>query len=121
MTVIFYASAEAPDSTSNIAWTERASKQGLLNARKHWVWVYAEYGGVETDKKVAVRVLINGEEVAGDYHQPELSSQYKAFSTMIEIEPSADKSPCSVALEYRAVGSPQTALVRRVRLMVMQE
>jgi len=121
LTVIFYASAEAPESTTNTTWTERASKQGLLRARKHWLWVYAEYGGIQIDKNVAIRVLINGEEVAGDYHQPGISNQHKSFSTMIEIEPLADESSYTVSLEYRAVGSPQTALVRRVRLMVMQE
>ncbi|MBA7612110.1 hypothetical protein ES703_19344 [subsurface metagenome] len=110
MTVIFYQSLEAPASTPNTAWTERASKQGTLNARKHWVWVYAEYGGTETDRVVAVRVLINGAEVAGDYHKPELANQYKAFSTMIEVEPPVDGSLYTVSLEYRAVVAPQVAL-----------
>jgi len=42
MTVIFYDSKEAPDSTPNTFWTEHASKQGTLNARKHWVWATAD-------------------------------------------------------------------------------
>ncbi len=121
MTVIFYQSKEAPDSTPNTSWTEHASKQGTLNARKHWVWVYAEYGGTETDSVVGIRVLINGTEVARDYHQPELANQYKAFSTMVEVEPSVGGELHTVSLEYRAVVAPQVALVRRVRLMVMQE
>ena len=121
MTVIFCHSLEAPASTPNTAWTERASKQGTLNARKHWVWIYAEYGGTEIDSVVAVRVLINGTEVAGDYHQPKLANQYKAFSTMVEVEPPVDGELHTVSLEYRAVVVPQVALVRRVRLMVMQE
>ena len=121
MTVIFYASAEAPDSTTNTTWTERANKSGVLNAQKHWLWVYAEYGGVQINKKVAIRVLLDGVEMAGDYHQPEIASQYKAFMTMIELEPIVEDKLHTVSLEYRCVGSPQTALVRRVRLMVMQE
>jgi len=121
MTVIFYQSKEAPASTPNTDWTEHASKQGTLNAQKHWIWVIAEYGGTRTDSIVAIRVLIDGEEKGGDYHQPELANQYKAFSTMVEVEPPVDGELHTVSLEYRAVVAPQVALIRRVRLMVMQE
>jgi len=121
MTVIFYHSLEDPDSTPDTEWKEHTSTPGKLNAEKHWVWVYAEYGGTMIDSVVGIRVLINGEEVAGDYHQPELASQYKAFSTMIEVEPPVDDSLYTISLEYHAMIVPQVALVRRVRFMVMQE
>ncbi len=121
MTVMFYDSAETPAQTSTPGWTQRAAKQGNLNARKHWVWVYAEYGGAQTDRAVGIRVLINNVEVASDYHTPEVSDEYKSFMTMVEVEPQVDDTPYTVALEYGFAAGPQTALVRRVRLMVMQE
>lgn len=121
MTVILYDSVEDPAQESTSGWTQRASKQGLLNAQKHWVWIYAEYGGLQTNRNVGIRVLINGTEVASDYHTPGISGEYKAFSTLIEVEPPVDNSLYTVALEYGFAVGPQTALVRRVRLMVMQE
>ena len=39
----------------------------------------------------------------------------------VEIEPPVDDTLYTVSIEYVAVSSPQTALIRRVRLMVMQE
>lgn len=121
MTVILYESVESPAQTSASGWTQRASKSGTLNARKHWIWVYAEYGGNQTNRPVGIRVLVDSVEVASDYHTPEISGEYRSFMTMIEIEPLVDNTPCTVALEYGFATVPQTALVRRVRLMVMQE
>jgi len=121
VTVIFYDSAEAQAQTSVSGWTQRAAKQGNLNAQKHWVWVYAEYGGTQTNRNVGIRVLINDKEEASDYHTPEISGEYKAFSTMVAVDPLVDDAPHTIALEYGFATGPQTVLVRRVRLMVMQE
>ena len=121
MTVIFYASLEAPSSTTNTTWTDHVSKSGILNARPHWLWVYAEYGGINTNRNVAIRVLINGMEIAFDYHQPSVSGEYRSFSTMAEVTPLSDGSLYTATLQYVAQASPQTALIRRARLMLMQQ
>ena len=121
MTVIFYASAESPSSTVSTSWVDHVSKSGLLNARKHWLWVYAEYGGNNTNRNVAIRVTVNGSEIAFDYHEPSVSGEYQAFMTMYELDSPTNDFPCNVVLQYVAQSIPQTALIRRARLMLMQE
>ena len=121
MTVIFYDSVEAPSSTTSTSWVDHVSKSGNLNAQKHWLWVYAEYGGTLTNRNVAIRVTVNGSEVAFDYHEPSESGEYKAFNMMGEIDVPVDDSPYTVVLQYVSQHSSQTALIRRVRLMLMQE
>ena len=121
MTVIFYESVEALASTDISGWTERASKGKTLNARKHWLWVYAEYGGMQTNRPIGIRVKINGSEVASDYHTPEISGEYKSFSMMYELDNAVEATLYTASLEYGFATGPQTVLVRRVRLMVMQE
>lgn len=121
MTVIFYASSENPSSTSSTTWVNHVSKSGSLNAQKHWVWVYAEYGGIATNRNVAIRVTVNGSEVAFDYHQPTDAGEYESFMTMVEIEPPANNTPYTVILQYVSQHASQTALIRRARIMLMQE
>ena len=118
--MVFYNSLEPEASTVGVAWVERASKTGTLRDRPHWLWIYAEYSGTLTNRGVAVKVLVNGSEVAIDQHVPDESKGYRSFSTLVEINPPTSGS-YTVSIEYRALHSSQTAWIRRVRLMVMQQ
>ena len=119
MTLIFYASAEASQQVVGDQWTEVAARAGHLNAREHMIWVFAEYGGVLTNRTVHIRVLVDGVEKGSDYYTPE-SADYRAFSTFGLMHPPVDGDH-TISLEIRGGHSSQTVNVRRIRLAIMQE
>ena len=119
LTLIFYAEVDPPQSVVGDQWTEVASKTGHLNDREHLIWVYAEYGGVLTNRTVHIRVLVDGVEKGCDYHTPE-SADYRAFSTFGLMHPPVEGDH-TISLEIRGGHSSQTVNVRRIRLAIMQE
>ena len=119
MTVMMYQSYEGDQSFLTEAWTQVASKAGILHPVGNFIQVSAEYGGILTNRNVGIRVLLDGAERSFDYHMPGLASQYKKFTDFGIFEP-ATEGEHTISLEVRALGTGQTVLVRRIRLMVMQ-
>lgn len=119
MTVMMYQSVEGDQSFLTETWTEVASKTGNLHAVGNFIQVSAEYGGSGTNRNVGIRVLVDGAERSFDYHMPGIASQYKKFTDFGILEPSVEGEH-TISLEVRALGTGQTVLVRRIRLMVFQ-
>jgi len=119
MTIMFYESLEDDQSYPVSTWTQVASKTGTLRVTGNFLQLYAEYGGVSSNKDVGIRVLINGVEKGFDYHTPTIAGQYQSFSVFGIIEPTVE-GEYTISLEVRALGTGQTVNVRRIRLMVMQ-
>jgi hypothetical protein len=122
MTVMFYDSAEAEQSTSSQTWTQVASKTGNLLPTRNFLHLYAEYGGSATNRIVGIRVLVDGQERGIDSHTPELSAVtggWKAYPYLDQIQPLTEGQH-TISLEVRTVGTGQTVFVRRIRLMVFQ-
>lgn len=120
MTIMFYNAAEGVQSNLGDAWFEAASQAGTLSEGQHFIWVYAEYGGTQTNRTVHVRVLVDGAERGYDSHTPEASGEYKAFSVfgMLDVTVEAEHT---ISLEIRGGHSAQTVSVRRIRLTIMKE
>jgi len=120
MTIMFYDSAESDQYVTSETWTEVVSKTGALRGgTQNYIFLYAEYGGSATNREVGLRALVDGTERGFDHHLPSLTNQPKAFSVFGMLQPSVDGDH-TISLEARALGSPQTVLIRRIRLMVMQ-
>ena len=119
MTIMFYQSLEDVQSNTVSDWTQVASKTGTLRVTGNFLQLYAEYGGVSSNKDVGIRVLINGVEKGFDYHTPSIAGQYQSFSVFGIIEPSVE-AEYTISLEVRALEVGQTVLVRRIRLMVAE-
>ena len=119
MTVMFYDSSEGDQSHTVTVWTQVASKTGTLRQTTNFLQLSAEYGGTSANKDVGIRVLVNGVEKSFDYHTPTIAGQYTKFTDFGIIEPPA-AAEYTISLEVRALGTGQTVLVRRIRLMVVQ-
>ena len=119
MTIMFYETLEDVQSETVSVWAQVASKTGTLRVTGNFLQLYAEYGGVSSNKDVGIRVLINGVEKGFDYHTPTIAGQYQSFSVFGIIEPSVE-GEYTISLEVRALGTGQTVNVRRIRLMVAQ-
>jgi hypothetical protein len=119
MTVMFYESLEDVQNETVTAWTEVASKSGILRVTGNFLQLYAEYGGSVIDVPVGIRVLINGVEKGFDHHAPIIAGLYKAYSVFGVIEPSV-AAEYTISLEVRALDTGQTVNVRRIRLKVQQ-
>jgi hypothetical protein len=119
MTIRFYDSVEGVESNATQTWEQKASKTGSLRVTGNFLNFYCEYGGDTAKKDVEVRVLVNGVERGTDYHTVSVAGEYKAFSCFGVIEPSVEED-YTISVEIRAMEVGQTALLRRVRLMVVQ-
>ena len=119
MTIMFYETSEGVQSKTTQSWEQVASKTGTLRAVGNFLSLYAEYGGVNANKDVGIRVLVDGVEKGFDYHTPSIAGQYKAFSCFGVIEPSVEAEH-TISLEVIALDTGQTINVRRIRLMVVQ-
>jgi len=116
---MFYNSAEGDQSNQGDTWYEIASQTGTLHAGQHFIWVYAEYGGVQTNRTAHIRVLVDGTERGYDYHTPD-AGEYKAFSVfgMLNVAVEAEHT---ISLEIRGGAGSQTVNVRRIRLVIEKE
>ena len=117
---MFHKAAEVVQSKNTQSWEEVASKTGMLRATENFLQLYAEYGGLNANKDVGIRVLVNGVEKGFDYHTPTIAGQYRHFSVFGVVEPSV-AGEYTISLEVRALNTGQTVNVRRIRLMVMQK
>lgn len=120
MTIMFYDAIETTESNVGNYWYEVASKSGNLSIGQHFIWVYVEYGGILTDQTAHIRFLVDGVERGYDYHIPEVSGEYKAFSVFGMLDVAVDASH-AVSVEIKGGSATQTVGVRRRRLTVMKE
>lgn len=119
MTVMMHQQFEGDQSFTTQVWTQVASKTGQLRATSNFIILSLEYGGTVVNREVGIRVLIDGIERSFDYFTPTLANQYKKFCDFGILELSTEENH-TISIEARALGSGQTVLIRRIRLMVMQ-
>lgn len=119
MSVMLYDSSEDVQSYTTEVWTQVFAKTGNLRPIGNFIIASAEYGGTVTNRNVGIRVLVDGVERAFDYHLPGLASQYKKFCDFGILTPALEGEH-TLSIEVRALGTGQTVLVRRIRLMVFQ-
>lgn len=119
MSVRFYESVEGEQSVTSTDWTSVFSKSGTLSPVGNFIHVSAEYGVMSMNTHVAIRVLVDGVERSSDYYRATLTNQYQKFCDFGVITPGTEKVH-TISIEVRALSSGQTALVRRIRVMIMQ-
>jgi len=123
MTKMFYNSAEGVQSNVGTSWFEAGSVTGTLHAGEHFIWVYAEYGGIQTNRTVSIRVLIDGVTVPtfGEAtHTPADSGAYNPFS-VFGMKTVPTEGEHTISIEISAGHAAQTVNVRKIRLMIEKE
>ena len=103
-----------------MTWETLLSKSGTLNPRKHYITVNAEYGGVLTNRYVAIRLLVNGVPRSPHHHTPDIPNEYITYCTMFTVSPPSE-GQCSIELQGRVEQTAQTLRVQNTALYVMQE
>jgi len=119
MTIMFYDSVATGLPITSSEWTQVSSKTGTLRATGNFIFLSSEYGGTSSNVAIGIRVLLNGNEVAFDYHMPSIANQYKKFTDFGIYIPVAEEE-VTLSIEVRALAAGQTVLTRRIRLMVQQ-
>lgn len=120
MTIMFYEAIEATENNVGDTWYEVASKSGDLDVGQYFIWIYTEYRGQLTDQTAHIRFLVDGIERGHDYHIPEVSGEYKAFSVFGLLNVTVFGNH-TVSVEIKGGSATQTVGVRRRRLTVMKE
>ena len=119
MTVMFHDSIATGTPITSQEWTAVATKAGNLRAVTNFVFISAEYGGSSANKDIGIRIMLNGNEVAFDYYTPSVANQYRKFTDFGIYTPVADEE-VTLSVEVRALGTEQTVITRRIKIMVMQ-
>jgi hypothetical protein len=118
LTVVAYASDESETPFTTSVWATKTSASGTLTAGDYIIWASAEYTGDSVSKISAIRVLLDGTEVASEAITPAVSNRYITFSSM-GLKTLAAGSH-SLVMEVRSETIPQTTKCRRARMLVMK-
>lgn len=125
MTVMRYFNDESEAVISGDTWTDvdtvivNVVESAADLPRDHMIWVSCEYSGASANKEVAVRVLIDGSEVAFDHFYPSMSDTYRKFSDM-GLKHCDTELSYTIVLQGRSISSSQSISIRRRRLLVIQ-
>jgi len=118
MTVILYAKEESETVKDTVGWETKLEVSGDVNASEqtnYKIFVYCEITGSNTNRQVAVRVLVDGVERTFDSYEPPTSDLYKACCFMGLMSLIGEHT---LTLQFTPVNIPQTAKIRRARILL---
>ena len=119
MTVILFENEESESENQSTDWQTKISKSGDIdNDGEFIIWTSAEITGINTNRIVQARVLIDGIERTFDIFKPVISGLYRSFSSMGLIHLSMGNH--SVEIQFACYTTPQIAKMRRARILVMK-
>jgi hypothetical protein len=116
MTVVLYSFDEELSSVSTNEWTDKLVVSGEVTEGQYKLFASCEFAGDTVGKIIAVRILLDNEEVS-------------ACSTLVAV-PGMPQKFCdmglatltegehSMVLQYRSETLPNTTFIRRARILV---
>lgn len=121
LTVILYNSDETESTTTSTIWQDKLIINGVIDSGsqgEHIIWAQCELTGSQKDKKIACRILLNGNERGFSYHKPDESNIYKTinFFGLRNLGSGIHQ----LKFQYVVSDTPQTAKIRRARILVMK-
>jgi hypothetical protein len=118
MTVILFPRSENLSQNDTAVWQDKLTASGPITEGQYMIIVSLEYGGTNTEKGVAVRLVVDGEEQNMDQHTPDIANTPKVVTMFWGGFLSAGNH--SMQVQFKAVSTPQTALCRRARAVVQK-
>lgn len=123
MTLIDTFTQDGEVNSTSTGWDTIASR-ALALSRICIIDLGCEYGGSVTNRAIQIRIVVNSNQKATDYHTPSMTvgaGGFKRFSYHAVVDPPAPDTLYDVEVQVRVESSPQQVTVRNLAMSVMQE